>query len=133
MAPKKVMGGKMRSSGVGAGGGTGNRTIKHSAAPKTEPKARAINPRAVSQIGSQMGNHITGKGAPVRGAVENINAGRGYMPVGPTDNVAAVGVGKGRTVYGCGTQQGPTAKPMSQGADILGSFGPESPNVGPRK
>jgi hypothetical protein len=103
-------------------GGPGSRVVKKVSAPKAEPKSRAINPRGVSQIDSSMGNHITDKGAPVRGAVENINAGRGYMPVGPTDNVKAVGVGGGRTVYGCGTQAqtGPVAgTPKPQGRDIL--------------
>ena len=45
MTPKRVAGGSMRKSGVGAGGGIGNRVIKHSAAPKVEPKSRAVNPR----------------------------------------------------------------------------------------
>ena len=123
----------MRRSGLGSGGGVGSRVIKHSAVPKTEPRAKAISPRGVSQIGSSMGNHVTDKGSAVRGAVENINAGRGYMPVGPTDNLKSDARGAGRTVYACGTQSGQMPKPTPQGRDILSSFGPESPAVGPRK
>jgi hypothetical protein len=54
---------------------------------------------------------------------DSVNIGRGYQnPVGPTDNVAAVGVGGGRTVYHCGTQgqQGQVAgTPRPQGRDTL--------------
>ena len=49
-------------------------------------------------------------------------------PIGPTDNVAAVGCGGGRTVMKTGSQQqygsGGAQKPA--GRDILGAFGPES-------
>lgn len=119
----------MRQSGVGSGGGYGSRTIVKSAAPKTEPKARAINPKGVSQIGSSMGNKVMDRGKVVHGAIEPVRDGKGYaMPVGPSDNVKAVGVGGGRTVYHCGTQAqtGPAAgQPKPAGRDILSEFGPD--------
>ena len=56
----KVTGGSMRKSGVGAGGGIGNRTIKHSqGGRKVEPKAMGIRPGHAGQIGLAQGNHAT--------------------------------------------------------------------------
>ena len=87
MAPKRVAGGSMRSSGVGSGGGPGSRTIKHSAAPKTEPRAKAVNVRGVSQIGSSMGNHADGGKVSAGKAVEPLYQGKGYStPVGANTN-----------------------------------------------
>jgi hypothetical protein len=120
----------MRRSGVGSGGGIGNRKVVHSRAPKAEPRPRAINPSAVHQIGNLQGDHVTNKGSTgYRG--EELVRGQGYSPpVGPTDNVKAVGVGGGRTVYGCGTQdqhgQPAQGNPEPAGRDILSQFGPES-------
>jgi hypothetical protein len=93
----------MRRSGQGSGGGLGSRPVKHVRAPKAEPVPYAKNVRGVSQIGTSIGNHITGKGKVLRSTVRDIDAGRGYSsPIGPTDNVAAVGVGGGRNVYRSG-------------------------------
>jgi hypothetical protein len=106
----------MRRSGVGSGGGHGSRQVTHTRAPKAEPKPHAIEPKAVSQIGIQS---FLGRDA--------LREGRGYGPVGPTDNVAAVGVGGGRTIYKSGSQHGMgQAKPMPAGRDTLAEYGPES-------
>jgi hypothetical protein len=70
----------------------------------------------VSQIGIQ---NFLGRDA--------LREGRGYGPVGPTDNVAAVGVGGGRTIYKAGGQHGlKPAHEMPAGRDTLAEYGPES-------
>src|ERR1700756_221015 len=96
----------MRRSGVGSGGGIGNRKVVHSRAPKAEPRPRAINPSSVAQLGALVGDHTTHgdpKGTGYRG--EELVRGPGYSgPIAPTDNVAACGVGGGRTIYSCATQ-----------------------------
>jgi hypothetical protein len=84
----------MRRSGTGSGGGHGSRPVTHTRAPKAEPKAHAIDPGAVSQIGI---SHFLGR--------DELRDGKGYAtPVGPTDNVAACGVGGGRDVHRSGSQ-----------------------------
>jgi hypothetical protein len=83
---------------IGSGGGSSK--LVQSRAPKAEPKAHAMSPGGVSQMGSALGNV---KGNPT-GAVTPLQAGKGYQPVGPTDNVKAVGVGGGRTVRPSGGQ-----------------------------
>ena len=119
----------MRRSGVGSGGGIGNKKVVHSRAPKAEPRPRAINPSAVNQLGNLVGDHATHEGSTgYRG--EELVRGKGYSgPIGPTDNVKAVGVGGGRTTYHCGTQDqhGAPAQgnPPAQGKDILSQFGPD--------
>ena len=69
----------------------------------------------------------TREGSEYRG--EELVRGKGYAPpIGPTDNVRAVGVGGGRKVYGCGTQgvQGevnrgsPTAKVLADHVRAVG-------------
>jgi hypothetical protein len=45
---------------------------------KVEPKPHAINPGGVAQLGIMQGNHVTGEGASVNGAVEAMHKGRGY-------------------------------------------------------
>jgi hypothetical protein len=53
--------------------------------------------------------------------------GRGYAtPKGPTDNVAAVGVGGGRDVHPSGSQHGLVTRQLPEGKDILSEFGPEA-------
>jgi hypothetical protein len=103
-------------SGHRPGGGIASKPIVHKQAPKAEPKPHSINPAGVSHIGT---SQFLGR--------EPIYEGRGYGPVGPTDNVKAVGVGGGRTIYKSGSQHGMgPAKPMPEGRDILSEFGPES-------
>jgi hypothetical protein len=105
----------MRRSGQGSGGGLGSRPVTHTRAPKAEPRAHAINKDAVGQIGI---SQFLGR--------DPIREGRGYEPVGPTDNVAAVGVGGGRTVYQSGSQHGVRpAREMPAGKDILSDYGPD--------
>jgi hypothetical protein len=102
----------MRPSGQGSGGGLGSRPVTHARAPKAEPRPNKMSVKATSQIGQSLGNHITQGRYTLSGVAKDLYAGRGYSPpVGPTDNVKAVGVGGGRSVHGCGTQgqHGPVA------------------------
>ena len=96
----------MRRSGQGSGGGYGSRVVTHSKAPKVEPRAHARNPGAVAQYGAHVGNHRTAYGGGrtrYKGEPDYTRA--GYSPPqGPTDNVKAVGVGGGRTIYASGYQ-----------------------------
>jgi hypothetical protein len=114
------------------GGGIQSRQVKQTSVPKTEPVARKVNPAAADY----QGQALAFKPPPLIG-------GRGYNPpVGPTDNVAAVGVGGGRTLYGqAGTQatHGPVApgeadrnREAPGSRDILREYGPESSRPGPR-
>jgi hypothetical protein len=59
----------------------------------------------VAQWGALVGNHAThqGKSSNYKGDPDFTR--RGYSPPqGPTDNVKAVGVGGGRTIYASGSQ-----------------------------
>jgi hypothetical protein len=128
---KRVAGGSMRSSGVGAGGGIGNRTIKHSqGGRKVEPKAMGIRPGHAAQIGTALGNKAQDAGAKKLNPVVPPRTGGYNPPVGANTNSKPVQYGN------CGTQAqhgavAGTTKP--QGRDILSEFGAESPSVGPRK
>jgi hypothetical protein len=78
------------------GGGIESNKVVHRQAPKAEPKSHAMSKDAATQIGIS---------TPYPKA--ELVRGRGYAnPVGPTDNVKAVGVGGGRTVYESGSQHG---------------------------
>ena len=95
----------MRRSGTGSGGGYKMNKHRDVRAPKAEPRPRAINPSAVHQLGNLQGDHTTNSksGTGYRG--EELVRGPGYSPpVGPTNNVAACGVGGGRTVSKSGSQ-----------------------------
>ena len=121
----------MRRSGIGSGGGIGNRKVVHSRAPKAEPRPRSINPSAVAQLGALVGDHTTHNPRSTGYKGEDLVRGKGYSgPVGPTDNVKAVGVGGGRTTYSCGTQDqhgAPTpGNAPAKNVDILSQFGPDS-------
>jgi len=59
---------------------------------KVEPKAHAISPKGVSQIGTAVDPK----------AVEAVNKGAGYH--GPTHQPQRPGPGGGRTVHHCGSQ-----------------------------
>jgi hypothetical protein len=108
--------------------GIRSKNVSHRNAPKTEPRPRAINPSGVAQLGALVGDHITHKGSTgYRG--EELVRGKGYSgPVGPTDNVAACGVGGGRTVSKSGSQglTGSGGAPEPKGRDILSEYGPDS-------
>jgi len=77
------------------GGGIDSKQVVQRRAPKAEPVPRKVNPAAVSQLGEALAFKP-----------EPVFVGKGYAtPQGPSDNVAAVGVGGGRTLYGqSGTQ-----------------------------
>ena len=115
----------MKGSG---GGGYGSRPHVDVRAPKAEPKPYAKRPAGVAQIGNMVGDHITNRDSTgYKG--ERMDRGRGYAPpVGPTDNVAACGVGGGRTIYKTGQQQqyGSGGEQEPAGRDILSSYGPDS-------
>jgi hypothetical protein len=92
-------------SGHRPGGGLHSRNVRHVSAPKREPRARAISPAAVNQLGAHVGDHITHVKGSTGYRGEPLVRGSGYSPPqGPTDNVKAVGVGGGRTIYEHGTQ-----------------------------
>jgi hypothetical protein len=121
----------MRRSGVGSGGGYKMNKHRDTRAPKSEPRPRAINPSSVAQLGALVGDHVTHKGKSTGYKGEELVRGKGYSgPIGPTDNVKAVGVGGGRTTYHCGTQDQHGApapgNPPAQGKDILSQFGPDT-------
>jgi hypothetical protein len=117
------------ATGHKPGGGLHSRTVKHTTAPKVEPRARAINPSAVNQLGNFVGDHVTNRDSTgYRG--EPLVRGPGYnAPLGITDPVKAVGVGGGRTIYKTGyqDQHGRPApgNPPAQGRDTLSEFGPD--------
>jgi hypothetical protein len=117
----------MRRSGTGSGGGYHTKQHVDSRAPKTEPKAYAKRPAGAAGIGSFYGDHTTNRPGSSGFRGEKFDD---SPPIGPTNNVAAVGVGGGRDIHKSGSQgmQGRPApgNPPAQGKDILGSYGPES-------
>jgi hypothetical protein len=87
-----------------SGGGITGKNVRHGRYGKSEPKPRAMSPAGVAQLGQHVGDHTTerARSSGYRGL--DLERGRGYStPIGPTDNVAAVGVGGGRTIYKSGT------------------------------
>jgi hypothetical protein len=90
----------------------------------------------VSQFGEAVGDHITKRGGssgyrgdPVRGGLRPAGS-PGSVPLGNQValNVQGGGPGKGRTVYGCGSQDmhgsaNPGNAP-NKSTDILNQFGP---------
>jgi hypothetical protein len=102
-----------------------------SRAPKIEPRPKAVHPGGAGQLGQSQGSHVTrGEESNYRG--DPFYRGRGYAtPVGPTDNVAACGVGGGRKVYASGSQgtQGganPGNPRPVPSRHMIESYGPES-------
>lgn len=70
---------------------------------KRDPRANAMNVKGVSQIGSAMGDHITGKGKVLNQVSQPLHAGRGFnSPLGARGS-AGVGAG-GRTIHAKGSQ-----------------------------
>jgi hypothetical protein len=93
-----------------------SRNVSHVSAPKQEPQPHRASPVGAAQIG-----------VTVAYKKDELVRGRGYAtPVGPSDNVKAVGVGGGRTIHQSGSQHGLTTRQMPEGTDILSQFGPES-------
>jgi hypothetical protein len=103
-------------------GGLGSNKVIHRNAPKVEPRPRAVNPAAVNQLGEALAFRP-----------EPLFVGKGYAtPQGPSDNVAAVGVGGGRRVMASGSQatHGPVVQGHSPPArDILKEFGKDKPGI----
>jgi hypothetical protein len=79
-----------------SGGGLTMNKVSHVTAPKAEPRPHPVSLDAVSRIGSHVG-----VGSPPASLYNKIKA---STPIGPSDNVAAVGVGGGRQVMRSGTQ-----------------------------
>jgi hypothetical protein len=104
------------------GGGLHSRVVRHTTAPKVEPKAYGRNPAAVGQYGEMQGNHVTSTvNTNYRGDPDTMR--RGYQnPVGPS-SMALSGPGAGREVMKSGAQgtHGATnpGSPMPQGRGIL--------------
>ena len=93
------------SKGHKPAGGIASRNVANVRAPKVEPRPNKMNVKGVSQIGQALGNHITEASKVLKGVAKPVYDGRGYAPpVGPTDNVSAVGVGGGRNIYRSGFQ-----------------------------
>jgi hypothetical protein len=61
--------------------GIKSKNVKHTTAPKTEPRSHAKVVAGVAQIGTAQGNHVTEQGSTGYGGVSP-NAGRGFQPVG---------------------------------------------------
>jgi hypothetical protein len=103
--------------------------VKHSTAPKSEPRAYARNPGAAGQYGQLQGSHVTrGDESGYRGEPDPLTR-RGYNnPVGPT-SMALSGPGAGREVMRSGGQgcHGTPAQgnPPAQGRDTLSEYGPD--------
>ena len=103
----------MRQSGKGSGGGLGmNKNVRRGMSQGD--RARAMNPKGATQVGTNRGNHATnsakilrGDRAPVRGNRKPVN-GPGGVPLGNAlaTNVGNGGPGAGRTLYGQGGSQG---------------------------
>jgi hypothetical protein len=111
--------------------GISSRHVTHRSAPKVEPKAYAKRPAGAAALGSFYGDHTTNRPGSSGFKGEKLDGGRGYQPpVGPTDNVAAVGVGGGREVMRSGGQgmhgQPAPGNAPAKSTDILSGYGPES-------
>src|SRR6516225_5392020 len=115
-------------SGHRPGGGIASR-VNVSPQVRTGTGSRGTHPGGVGQLGQMQGSHVTrGEDSNYRG--DPFYRGKGYAtPVGPTDNVAACGVGGGRKVYASGSQglTGNVApgNPPAQRGDILSQYGPD--------
>jgi hypothetical protein len=95
----------MRRSGHVAGGGLHSRVVKHTSAPKVEPRARGVNPSAVAQLGAHVGDHTTNNPQSTGYRGEQLVRGAGYNnPVGPTSLSNNGPKGEGRQVHACGSQ-----------------------------
>lgn len=83
--------------------GISGKNVRHTSAPKVEPRPHARNPATVAQYGALVGNHITNKSATrYRGDPDFTR--KGYSaPQGPT-SFSNVGPGGGRTVMRSGQQ-----------------------------
>jgi hypothetical protein len=85
--------------------GISSKNVRHTTAPKVEPRPHARNPAKAAQAGQMVGNHVTTYGGgktSYRGDPEFTRA--GYSPPqGPT-SFSNIGPGGGRTVMKSGQQ-----------------------------
>jgi hypothetical protein len=86
------------------GGGLHSRVVRHTTAPKVEPRPHARNPARVAQYGALVGDHITNRSSTgYRGDPDFTRS--GYTPpVGPTSLGHNGPHGEGRTIYASGSQ-----------------------------
>jgi hypothetical protein len=110
------------SKGHKPGGGIASRQHVKTAV-RTGAAPAGKRPAAVAQIGKSVGNHATGQGKtlPYRGETMRTQ-GRPNERLGNEValNVGTGGPGAGRTVYGCGSQQGVSSnRQMPPGRDAL--------------
>ena len=85
------------------GGGLHSRNVRHSSAPKVEPRSHRVREPAVAQIGGNYGDHVT-QGGSTGWRPGPLYGGKGYSnPVGPT-NMALSGPGAGREILRSGGQ-----------------------------
>jgi hypothetical protein len=105
------MKGKSMSGHRPGGGIASNKRVEEPV--RTGVNARAIRERGVSQIGQNMGNHVTEGRGKARGAVEPVRGALkpdgkpGGIPLGNqiATNVGAGSPGAGRELFGaCGSQ-----------------------------
>jgi hypothetical protein len=108
----------MGPSGHKPGGGYGSNKVVERSAPKVEPRARAVSPAAVSQLGGALGDHATEVGRVLPGGGSSLYAGPGLNNVGPRPT--AEGPGGGRDVQHCGSQHGLVRDPEPQRSSHLG-------------
>ena len=106
-----------------------SRNVRHTSAPKVEPRSHRVREPAVAQIGGNYGGHVT-RGGSTGWRPGPLYGGKGYSnPVGPT-NMALSGPGAGREVMRSGGQgQHGAANPgnaPAKSTDILRQFGPDS-------
>jgi hypothetical protein len=115
------------SAGRQSGSGGAARVVERTA-HKQEPRARAVSPAAVSQMGGHRGDHATESGKMLPGGGKSLYARPGLNNVGPTP--CGEGPGAGRTVMPSGTvgQHGPVA-----GQPFQASHRGWEPNPGVRK
>jgi hypothetical protein len=120
---------KMRSSGVGSGGGTGSNKVVKPGVRYGSQTANKPNVGAVGQIGVSQGGKTKGEGhhSSVNSA-EKLMGGKARNPV-PFGNQVALNSksapGQGRTIYESGSQHGlRPAQSLPKGHDILNDYGP---------
>jgi len=116
---------------ITSGGGYNSRVVSHANAPKQEPKAKAVSPSAVDQMGQattfkkqELFQGQTLKQGPMP-AAGIANTSKGPAGAGPG--------GYGRTIYAKGSQSPtPPAREMPAGRDILSEYGRDIPGRGRR-
>lgn len=122
------------SNRLTGGGGAAVKTTRYF----TGQPSQRVNPGGADQLGQSMGNHSTSSGRTLRNPATPLHGGAMRSPkLGNECAVRTVaGPGGSRTINATGGQgqHGPVAgSPKPSGRDILGEYGPESPNVAGRR